>query len=124
MRIIGKSVLFFLFIAMSLGILSCVAPKEPSRDLIFYFFESCPSCDDYILAEEYSGKIDKLNKKNKWNGSHHNLIVPQAADELKTTLKEKKLPDVSRSLPLLIIGSEYINGYQQIGEKLDELLSE
>jgi hypothetical protein len=124
MRNIGKLIRFFLLILLTVSSLSCLSSKEPPRDLLFYFFETCPSCDDYILAEEFNEKINQLNKRSEWKGSHHNLVVPENVNLLKETLKEKQLPDVSRSLPLLIIDSEYINGYEQIGLKLDELLAE
>ncbi len=91
---------------------------------MFFYFESCPSCEEYQLAEEYREKIEELNGSKPWRGLSRNLITPESAGELKTILKEKELPDISRSLPLLIIGNEYINGYTAIGEKLDELLEQ
>ncbi|MDA3957395.1 hypothetical protein [Oceanispirochaeta sp.] len=124
MRNLDKSLPFYLLLIMTFGLFSCFSAKETPQDLIFYYFESCPSCDEYILAEELSGKINNLNKKAKWDGTHYNLIVPQGVDRLKTTLKEKNLPDISRSLPLLIIGTDYINGYDAIETKLNELLTE
>ncbi len=93
------------------------------QDLLFFYFESCPSCDQYIMAEDFSEQIEELGKKQEWNGASYNLVNPEGGKELKRVLQEKGLPDISRSLPLLIIGSEYINGYDEIGGKLEDLLS-
>ena len=101
-----------------------VCSRVEAGDLMFYYFESCPSCEEYKLAEELGGKVDTLNESDRWEGRSRNLISPDAARELKTVLKEKDLPDISRSLPLLIINNEYINGYEAIGIKLDKLLAE
>lgn len=95
--------------------------RKTGTDLMFYYFETCPSCEEYQLAELYKDKIGELNGKKQWTGISRNLVSPEAAKELKDVLQEKGLPDVSRSLPLLIMGDEYINGYEAIGEKLEEL---
>ena len=36
-------------------------------------------------------------------------------------LTEKELPDISRSLPLLILDNEYYNGYEAIEKILGDL---
>ena len=108
--------LIFLTAAMAVS----AAEKQ---DLLFFYFESCPSCDQYIMAEDFSEQIEELGEKQEWNGASYNLVNPEGGKELKRVLQEKGLPDVSRSLPLLIIGSEYINGYDEIGGKLEDLLS-
>lgn len=115
--------LTLLILGFSGTLLSCSSSGKQARDLYFFYFESCPSCDEYIMAQEYGETIKSLDKKRAWNGRSWNLITPEAAEQLKTTLQEKGLPDISRSLPLLIIGDEYINGYDAIGEKLKDLTS-
>jgi len=120
-----KNNLPFLFLIPALMFMSaCVPSSGPAQDLIFFYFETCPSCDQYVMAQDYSEMLTRLNKDKKWNARSHNLITPEAAEQLKITIQEKGLPDISRSLPLLIIGNEYINGYEAIGEKLKELSTE
>ncbi|MDC7235521.1 MAG: hypothetical protein PQJ58_19990 [Spirochaetales bacterium] len=111
--------IILILIAAGAILFSC-SPAE-KEDLLFFYFESCPSCDNYKLAEEYNEIILLLNKGKDWNAAHYNLITPESAAELKKILEEKGLPDISRSLPLLITGNEYINGYEAIGEKLEQL---
>ncbi len=93
------------------------ADKE---DLLFFYFETCPSCEQYIMADEYSEQIEMMNS---WKGASYNLANPANGKELKKVLQEKGLPDISRSLPILIFGNEFTNGYDEIGEKLEELQS-
>ncbi|RDG32734.1 hypothetical protein DV872_07430 [Oceanispirochaeta sp. M1] len=111
-----------LLITMIFISISC--SEKETRDLFFFYFESCPSCDDYKLAEDFNKDLLLLNKTSEWNARHYNLIAPEAGEALKKVLGEKGLPDISRSLPLLIIGDEYINGYENIGKKLDDFLAE
>lgn len=120
-NIVKISVLFLIIVTI---FISTSCSEKETQDLLFFYFESCPSCDDYKLAEDFNNKLDLLNKKGEWNAQHHNLISPEAGAELKKVLGEKGLPDISRSLPLLIIGNEYINGYENIGEKLELLITE
>lgn len=104
--------------------ISISCSKKETQDLLFFYFESCPSCDEYKLAEVFNDNLYLLNKKSEWNARYYNLISPEGGEELKKVLSEKGLPDISRSLPLLIIGDEYVNGYDNIGEKLDAFLTE
>jgi hypothetical protein len=120
-NIVKISVLILIIITIFISI-SC--SEKETQDLLFFYFESCPSCDEYILAEEFSKDLLLLNKKGAWNAHHYNLISSEAGEELKKVLNEKGLPDISRSLPLLIIGDEYINGYENIGEKLEAFMTE
>lgn len=122
MKIHLNKIALSLIITLSLILTSCKDQKP--RDLLFFYFESCPSCDEYIMAEKLNEEILRLNKKRDWNARFYNLITPESGAELKKILNEKGLPDISRSLPLLIIDNEYINGYDEIEEKLDMLLSE
>lgn len=122
MKTSAKISIFILLTIMIFISISCSEKK--TQDLFFFYFESCPSCDDYKLAEDFNKELLLLNKATEWNARHYNVIVPEAGEELKKVLSEKGLPDISRSLPLLIIGDEYINGYENIGKKLDEFLAE
>jgi len=123
MKLFMKDLRYLLIPMVIFLLFSCFSPAKPAKDLIFFYFETCPSCDDYIMAQKYSQKIVTLDKSRTWKGASYNLITPEAAQKLKSILQDKGLPDISRSLPLLIIGSEYINGYDAIGNKLEELSS-
>jgi len=122
MKNLSIKYLLLLSVAVLILFQSCDRP-EP-QDLVFFYFESCPSCDEYKIAEEYNEEIQLLNKSRNWNARHYNLISPEAGAELKKVIAEKGLPDISRSLPLLIIGDDYINGYDEIGKRLEIFLSE
>ena len=119
MRDIAKKPLLVLLILTLILTLSC---SERERvDLLFFYLEICPSCDDYQMAEDFNATIRDLDKRGIWSARYYNLINPEGSEELKKVLREKSLPDVSRSLPLLIVGDEYINGYENIGKTLEKL---
>jgi hypothetical protein len=108
-------------IAILLLLSACLNSKAEKKDLFFFYLETCPSCEDYILADKLGGEIALLNKGREWNGGSYNVASPKNKSVLQDTLADKDLPDVSRSLPILIIGNEYLNGYEAIKEKIEEL---
>jgi len=102
----------------------CSAAGREKTDLMFFYLEPCASCDEYKTAEKFAGYVLTLDKKREWEGEYWNLVDPEGGKRLKSVLQEKELPDISRSLPLLIIGEEFINGYDEIGSTLKGLLEE
>lgn len=108
------------FLLIVLAFLSSCTPKEPPRDLFFFYFESCAGCEDYEMAEDLAARIKKSAKK-EWNASSYNLVLPEGGETLKDVLEDKSLPDISRSLPILIVEDEFVNGYEKIDETLTEL---
>ena len=65
--------------------------------------------------------LEKMNRTGHWETGSYNLAVPENMPKLKSTLEELALPDISRSLPLLILDESYINGYEEIEKALQEL---
>ena len=105
---------FKVFLGMLIFVtLSCSPKGTDKQDILFFYLETCPSCDDYKKAEELSGLVGK--------GASYNVANPENGKILRKVLEEKNLPDISRSLPILIMGEEYINGYEPIEEKLNQL---
>lgn len=101
---------------LSVFLLGCCSrnPVE-ERDLLFFYLETCPSCEDYKMAESLSEIVKNLK------GSTYNVANPENGAVLKTVLQEKELPDVSRSLPLLLIDDNFFNGYEEIQSELKKL---
>ncbi len=95
--------------------------QEDQASLLFFYLESCPSCDDYKKAEELSELLEKMDKSRQWKTGSYNLAIPENMPKLKATLEEMALPDISRSLPLLILDDTYINGYEEIEKTLLDL---
>lgn len=111
------------FVLLFLGLLSC-APQSEKQDLLFFYFESCPSCDDYKKAVELSESLEIIQKGKTWEARSFNLISKEAKDNMMGVIQEKGLPDISRSLPILIMGNEYINGYDAIEEAIKKALED
>ncbi len=109
------------FYLLTLVYSGCSNNTPEARDLVFFYMETCPSCEDYQLAEKLGSRIVNLNKEDQWNGAVYNMANPGNRTELKRILTEKELPDISRSLPLLILGNDYYNGYEAIAEILEDL---
>ncbi len=103
--------------------ISCTNHRE-EKTLLFFYLETCPSCDEYILAEELSQALARMDREMAWNTGSYNLAIPENLQVLKETLKKMDLPDISRSLPLLIMDGNYINGYQDIEKEILQLSAE
>ena len=116
-----KQTFLVIFYLLILAYSGCSNNTPKARDLVFFYMETCPSCENYQRAEKLGSRIFNLNKKSQWNGAAYNVANPENGAKLKKILTEKKLPDISRSLPLLILDNEYYNGYEAIEEILENL---
>jgi disulfide oxidoreductase YuzD len=114
--------LLSLLLSMSL-FLSCTPEKSlPETEVYFFYMEHCPSCDEYIMAEELSSTINTLVKKNKsFSGEAINIILDKHAQKMKEILTGKDLANISHVLPLLVVNDEYFVGYEEISEKISSL---
>ena len=95
---------------------SCVPKKEvvAEADIQFFYLELCPSCNEYVLAENLAEKVLSLG------GKALNIIHDDDAKTMKSILTEKHLADISHVLPLLVIENEYFVGYEEIADTLDK----
>lgn len=111
-----------LSLIMILSLISCSRAeseaKAASRDLHFFYMELCPSCEEYEFAEDLAARVSGLG------GSALNIIMAEDASEMKEVLTEKGLADVAHVLPLLVEGSEYTVGYDDIAARIDSLSKE
>ena len=91
-------------------------------DVQFFHDEICPSCETYQTAMDIGGALTSLSQKRKdLSVEIHNMIDPQTPAVLKEQLELRGLPDVSRSIPILLIDSTYVSGYENILEAVEEL---
>lgn len=96
-------------------LLSCSEDKVAEADIHFFYLELCPSCDEYVMAEELAESVIQLGGKSR------NIIHDDDAVIMRDLLTEKKLADISHSLPLLIMENEYFVGYEEISAVVDSL---
>ena len=117
-----------LFLILSAGSLLVLLPgceKNTGKgEILFFYMESCPSCDEYRKAEELSAILQKMDRSRDWDTASYNIAIPENMPKLKDALRDRTLPDISRSLPLLIIDKGYINGYGEIEQTLLEFSTE
>lgn len=111
------SIYFTLFISLVLALTgaSCSPSSDSKKEILFFYLETCPSCEDYKMAESLSEMVLELK------GKAYNVANPENGAILKTALHEKDLPDISRSLPLLLIDKAFFNGYEEIQTELIKL---
>ena len=111
--------IFILLLSVSIIILfsSCSekSNKIAETDLHFFYLELCPSCEEYVMAEELAASVLTLG------GKALNIIHDDDAKKMKEILTEKNLADISHVLPLLVIKDTYAVGYEEISDKIDEL---
>lgn len=93
-------------------------PADSGKELAFVYFESCPSCDEYILAAEISEQITLLPRR----GAGYNLALPGGERGFKEFLKRQGLGQDFLSLPILFEGEEFTVGYDEIRLRVKELL--
>lgn len=100
--------------------LAC-APREVS-DVDFFYREICPECEGYRRARSITGELSTVDReRDDVEAESHNLIDPSAESLLLQELSRRGLPDVSKSLPLLLVDGEYFVGYDDIEAAVAEL---
>ncbi|MDC7223218.1 MAG: hypothetical protein PQJ60_05710 [Spirochaetales bacterium] len=94
--------------------------KAPSREIGFFFLETCPGCESYERAGELNGLVILLNGSGEYSGRGWNMAFadPEGNETLSRMIEERGLPDLSYALPLLFIGDEYFVGYDDIEAEL------
>jgi len=117
MKFSNRIRIIFVF-ADSLFLLSACS-REPKSLLAFFYLELCPGCDSYIRADQI--KAEMLGMSKKYLIKTVNLVTEENFRELKAVIEQQKLPDISRSLPLLVFKGQYVNGYDSIETKLHEI---
>jgi hypothetical protein len=101
--------------------------RSGSADIYFYYSETCPSCEDYQLAKQLESRLRQGAEKGylPWRRvsfTSNNLLTQQQLVELQELLSEKGLPDVSQSVPIIIVKDELVVGYEEIELLIDGLL--
>jgi hypothetical protein len=109
-----KSLLFMIPLLLA----PILLPAESETELAFVYFESCPSCEEYILAGEISEKITLLPGR----GAGYNLALPGGETGFKEFLKRQGLGQDFLSLPILFEGTAFTVGYDEILQRVNELL--
>jgi len=106
-------------------------PARPDRkgtgEIAFFYLETCPSCEDYELAENLTLKMENAAKKGHfpWKTvtvTSNNVLTQKQVDDLKEYIDSRGLPDVSLSLPLLFVNNEIVIGYEEIEKLIDGLI--
>ena len=93
----------------------CTRSGEPER-VAFFYQEVCPSCEDYQRAERIAGRVFTLGRRSRAiTAEAHNLLDQPSLDRLEEVLRQAGLPDISRSVPLLVVNDRYIVGYEEMG---------
>lgn len=106
-------------------------PPRPNRQgsakINFFYMESCPSCDEYVLAETIRDTFIEAQRKGylPWSEvsfSSSNILTEGQVEELDQFLRDEDLPAVGLSLPLLVINDSIVVGYDEIEILLESLL--
>lgn len=97
--------------------------------MAFFYRETCPSCEEYILAEQITERVQTAAKKGwfPWQQvkfTSTNVLGEQQVNELDAFISSHDFPDVSLSLPLFFVNDEIVVGYDEIVLLLDGLLEE
>lgn len=89
--------------------------------VLFFYEEICPSCDTYQAAERIAGDLAGLNATDRFKADSYNIADPRNRRKLLEALEQRQLPDISRSLPILLVNDRYMVGYDEIREAVDGL---
>lgn len=107
----GLIPILFLFLALGHG----YAEEQP--ELAFLFFETCPSCEEYQSAQEFSARLHSLDR----NSGSYNLALPQGVRGFTAFQGRHDLKERPLTLPVLYEGRHFIVGYKEIEERIEEL---
>jgi len=116
------------FVTLVLAVLAVALASCRARETIdvqFYYMETCPGCETYQAAERIAGMVASLGARRGFiTSGSYNVINQDFGNRLVTLLRERELPDVSYSLPILVIDDSYVVGYEEIEEEMLRLLDE
>jgi len=107
-------------------------PARPNRkgtaDIAFFYMETCPSCDEYILADRLKEQLQNAAKRGHlpWktiNLITTNVLTQQQVDQLKSYIESHDYPDVSLSLPVIFVNDEIVVGYEEIEKLIEGLIA-
>jgi hypothetical protein len=97
--------------------------KNPLK-ISFYYFETCPSCNEYTTAERLSENIAILDKRNRdISAVSRNCLNQEYMDELFDELEKLKI-DEFIDFPVLLLNDTYIIGYDAISKRIGQLMLE
>lgn len=97
--------------------------KNPLK-ISFYYFETCPSCNEYITAERLSENIATLDARNRdITAVSRNCLNQEYMDELSDELEKLKINE-SIYFPVLLVNDTYVTGYDAISERIGQLMLE
>ena len=111
-----KKTLGILMILAAMAFSGCSKEEPVVR---FFYLEHCPTCDTYKQAEEIVALLDGLDRRD-YRTSGYNLILPENADILESTLVEANREDLFGVLPLLVHPAGAVWGYQAVREWVEK----
>jgi hypothetical protein len=105
------------------SLISGCGPNESDIvDVQFFHDEICPACETYKTAINIGNALLSLAKKHKdIRVELHNMVDPATHSKLREQLEERGLPDVTNSIPIILIDNTYYTGYENILVAVDEL---
>ena len=107
-------------IAVVVALAAC-GGRDPV-EIAFFYDEICPSCDDYVIAEDIAGRVVSLGRLNRRvRAEAHNAATATGQARLAEYVDQHAVPDISASMPLLFVGEEYTVGYEEIEDRVAEL---
>lgn len=91
-------------------------------EIVFFYDEICPSCEDYARAEDIAGQVVSLGRwTQRVKAEAYNAAAEIGSTRLNAYIVQHGLPDVSGSVPLLFVGREYTVGYEEIEAAVAQL---
>lgn len=106
------------------AVLSSCAPGSPraaapAKEVAFFYFEPCASCDGYRAARDLRGEVAELARKPGWKGDSWDLGSAEARKELERLEAAGGLGGASSKPPLAIVDGRGHNGYEAIRAALE-----
>ena len=98
--------------------------KKESIEILFFYFETCPSCNEYITAERLTEIIATLDARNRnISAVSRNCLNQEYMDELSEELEKRKIDD-SLDFPILLVNDTYVTGYDAISKRIGRMILE
>ena len=118
-----KRNLIFVAILVSVFVLFCFGcTRGEVTDARFYYLEICPGCESYKTAERIATRLHGAARRNRlFEAQATNMLDASALPELVSELERRGLPDISRSVPILLIDDRYHIGYEDIEKAIAEI---
>lgn len=93
---------------------SSTRTAAPAKEVAFFYFEPCASCDGYRAARDLRGEVAKLARTPGWKGDSWDLGSAEARKELERLEAAGGLGGASAKPPLAIVDGRGHNGYEAI----------